>query len=402
MTARSSARLAWSLWAIHAAATITFLYFGTLNGEGENAIINFPVLFAFTAFATIGALLISRYPRHPIGWIFMTIGLGTALGNLTQQYAIYTLFIDRDSSLPGGVASAWFGGWLWVASAGVIVFLPLLLPDGRLPSPRWKPAIWTAAIAIVVIVAVFAFKPGPLDIGEEYPVSNPLGIKGSGEWLDTIQSWAAIAFLVILAAAMGSLVVRARRSTGVERQQLKWFGYACVFMTSVLFVLQPAISKLLPEATGDTVNDFLFGLAVAAIPGSAGVAIFRYRLYDIDLIINRTLVYGLLTAILAGIYLGIVVLVQLLITGGGRAPPAVVAGSTLAVAALFRPIRSRIQSFIDRRFNRRRYDAARTIELFSAQLRDEVDLDSLKTDLLQVVGETMEPARLSLWLKPNR
>jgi hypothetical protein len=400
MKARTAARLAWSLWAAYAAATVTFLLLASLNGE-SGVVAASPILFAFTAFATIGALLMSRYPQHPVGWIFMTIGLGTALGNLTQQYAIYTLFTDADSALPGGVAAAWLGGWLWTAAMGVIVFLPLLLPSGRLPSARWRPVAWGAGVAMSAIVAAFLFKPGPVDIGKQYPVDNPLGIAGWARVLNTLRSVGAIAYVVIIATATIGLIVRAHGAPREERQQLKWFGYAGAFMLIAAFALGPLAEHLLQGDLGGDIGTFFFGLGVAALPVGTGIAILRYHLYDIDLIINRTLVYGALTAVLALVYVGGVVGVGGLVrdaTGQGR-NELVVAASTLAVAGLFRPARDRIQGFIDRRFYRSRYDAQRTVEAFSVRLRDDIELDAMTRDLLAVVRTTVQPRHASIWLR---
>jgi hypothetical protein len=247
----------------------------------------------------------------------------------------------------------------------------------------------------------FLFAPGPLDIGENYPVANPLGIPGAGPFLDLIQSAGGILFLIVLATGVLGLLVRAYRSRGMERQQLKWFGFAAAFMVLAVFALEPAIDLLLPGKLGNAVGSSAFGFGIAALPVGTGIAIMRWRLYDIDIIINRTLVYAALTAALALVYLGGVVGAGVLLrsaTGQERNSIAV-AASTLAVAALFRPARGRIQSFIDRRFYRRKYDSEQTLADFSARLRDQIDLDTMRVELLRVVGETMQPARVSLWLR---
>jgi hypothetical protein len=394
MKVRSAARLASSLWLAYAFSTVAFLILGFRNGEGD-LLANLPILLAFCAFATIGALLISRYLRHPIGWIFMTIGLGTALGNLAQQYAIYSLFTSPTSLLPAGVGAAWLGAWLWVASAGVIIFVPLLVPSGRPSTSRWRPVVWAAAAALVAIVVTFMFKPGLVDIGTQYPVANPLGIAGSRPAMDVIQSLAGITYLLLLVVAIGGLLLKVRRSRGEERQQLKWFAYAAAFMAVILFSLQPLVERFLPQNLSYAVGSFLFGLGVAALPIGTGIAILKYRLYDIDFIINRTLVYGALTAILGAAYIVVVTVAGTVLEGSAL----VTAGATLTVAALFQPLRQRIQSFIDRRFYRRKYDAVRTAEALSAQLRDEVNLEAMRADLVAAVQETMQPRRVSLWLK---
>ena len=399
--ARTAARLAWSLWVVYGVATVLFMWLGFLNEDTGSIVSVLPILFAFTAFAAIGALIVSRYPRHPVGWIFITIGLGTALGNLTQQYGIYALFTNPRPLLPGGVASAWLGGWIWTASMGTVMFLPLLFPTGRPPSPRWRPLLWVGGIGLFAGVAGFLFKPGPLDIGEQYPVANPLGIPGAGPLLDAIQLAGVVVLAFVLLGGTLALLLRGRRSKGDERQQLKWFGYAVAYMLATAFVVQPLAQRLLPGGLGIEVGNFLFGLGIAALPTGAGIAILRHHLYDIDIIINRTLVYGVLTAVLTLVYVAGVAGVGGLVRAatGQDKNNIVVAASTLAVAAMFRPARSRVQAFIDRSFFRRKYDAVRTLEHFSTRLREEIDLESLSRELLGVVQDTMQPAQISLWLR---
>jgi MFS family permease len=396
-----SARMSWWLLAIYAIATAGFAVFGSLTGDAGPAVANVPVLLAFTAFASIGALVVSRYPRHLVGWVFMTIALGTALGNLTQQYAIYTIFTEPRSPLPGGVAMGWLGSWLWVAAMGAIVFLPLLLPGGHLPSRRWRIAAWAAAVALAAIATGFMFKPGPLDIGKQYPVANPLGVSGWGPLLNVLQSIGGALWFAVFLIGSAGLIIRARRSRGMERQQLKWFGYAAIFSVVSVFGLETLVDHLVPGALGDVFGNFLFGVGVAALPVGTGIAILRYRLYDIDLIVNRTLVYAGLTALLALVYVtGVVGLGGVIRSvAHQKSNNLAVAASTLAVAALFRPARAGVQGFIDRRFYRRRYDAGQTLESFSARLRDEVSLEAVTVDLLTAVRDTMEPTHASLWLK---
>ena len=394
-------RWAWPLVAFYLVATIFFLVLARLNGEGVSLWGDLPVLVAFGAYTGVGALVIARYSRHPIGWIFVTVGVGTMIGNLGQQYAIYALFTEPSSSLPAAVAMGVLGSWAWPAAMGSVVFLPLLLPNGRLASPRWRVVAWAAATALGAVMLKFMFAPGPLDIGENYPVANPLGISGAAPFLNRVQSAGGILFLVVLATGVLGLLVRAYRSRGMERQQLKWFGFAAAFMVLAVFALEPVVDSLLPGRLGNAVGNSTFGVGIAALPVGTGIAILRWRLYDIDIIINRTLVYAALTAALAVVYLGGVVGAGVILrsaTGQERNSIAV-AASTLAVAALFRPVRGRIQSFIDRRFYRRKYDSEQTLADFAARLRDQIDLDAMRDELLRVVGETMQPARVSLWLR---
>jgi hypothetical protein len=350
-------------------------------------------LLGFAAFMTVGAVIVAHRPGNAVGWIFSAIGLLTATGMLAGEYAARAN-LARSDALPGGVLAAWYMSWFWYpVLALVLVFTLLLFPTGRLLSARWRPVAVAAAAATVGVTTLSALTPTLVD--ENYVVRNPIGLAGVQDPEETAVG--AVLFgllLVCMGAAALSLVLRFHRAQGVERQQLKWFTYAGALM--VLFGLVP---ELLP--TTAKVSEALWGLGAVFVPVAAGIAILRYRLYDIDRLINRTLVYGLLTALLAGVYVGLVLLLGQVFGRLGTEPSSwAVAGATLAVAALFQPARRRIQSVVDRRFNRRRYDAAKTIEAFSARLREEIDLDTLSAELLAVVDQTMEPTRLSLWLRP--
>jgi hypothetical protein len=279
----------------------------------------------------------------------------------------------------------------------------LLFPDGRPLSPRWRPVAWTVAVAGGLAVVVAAFQPGLLDVAflvEEPEVAarltNPLGM-ALGRVLEPLL----MVLLVGEALGAAALALRFRRSRGIERQQLKWVAYAALlFGVEQAAVVLGRLAGLLPDAELpwlEALDTFSFVLAFVAI----AVAVLRYRLYEIDRLINRTLVYGLLTALLAGVYAGAVLVGGQVFGGVGGDPPSwAIAGATLAVAALFQPARRRIQAAVDRRFNRRRYDAARTVEAFSARLRDEVDLDTLSADLLELVDQTIQPTTAWLWLRP--
>ena len=275
--------------------------------------------------------------------------------------------------------------WLVATPLGVALLL-LLFPTGRLPGRRWRPVVWATVVATAAVVVGTAVTPGLVEFFPQF--QKPLGLAAAGPVLDRIVQ---VGFVVLTAgvfAAAGSLIVRWRRARGVERQQLKWLAYA-----AAMLVIAQVGASLLPRAL------FLVVTMVMTVlfPAATGIAVVRYRLYEIDRLINRTLVYGLLTATLGLVYAGLVlVLGQLL----GQDSSLAVAGATLAVAALFQPARRRIQQVVDRRFNRRRYDAAQTIEAFSARLRDQIDLDTLSAELVAVVDQTMEPTRVSLWLRP--
>jgi hypothetical protein len=352
------------------------------------------LLLAFTAFMVVGAVIVAHRPGNAIGWLFSAIGLLTATGALALDYAQYA-YITRPGSLPGAILAAWYQWWWLPMFALVLVFTPLLFPTGRLLSARWRPVAVAAAVATALTAVEGAVQPTLKLQNEDYSVPNPIGLTGVPDRVAGLLDAVLFDLLAVCAvAAVVSVVLRFRRSRGVERQQLKWFTYAAVL--AILFQAVPA-----PLGQG-AVYDVLLGLTIAFIPVASGIAILRYRLYDIDRLINRTLVYGLLTATLGlGYAAAVLVLGQLF--GGIRGKPLgwAMAGATLAVAALFQPARRRIQAVVDRRFNRRKYDATRTIEAFSARLRDELDLDTLAAELLSVVDRTMQPTAVSLWLRPS-
>jgi hypothetical protein len=361
------------------------------------------------AFPTVGAVIVAHQPRNRIGWLCCTVGLLVGPAFFAQDYAWYAL-VHRPGSLPGGLAMAWLSQWpLLVAFALMVTFLLLLFPDGRLVSPRWRIVAWAAAAVLAGLWIGIAFAPGPLGAGGLETVSNPLGIQWPGPPPRLLAAIVAKAFellihlsalLILLSAA--SMVVRFRRARGVERQQLKWFTYAP--LAAVLVWLVSSIPALMSEAPTVVVllRVYVAGAIISVgIPLAIGIAVLRYRLYDIDRLINRTLVYGWLTAILGLVYAAAVLVLGQVFGGVGGDPPSwAVAGATLAVAALFQPARRRIQAAVDRRFNRRKYDTAKTIQAYSTRLRDQVDLDTLSTELLAVVDQTMEPTRASLWLRP--
>ena len=352
------------------------------------------VLATVLTFSAVGAIIASRQPRNAIGWIFCGIGLVVSLNSLTGSYAEYRLV---GGSSPGSLAetAAWFSSWSWTLWLYVpTTFLLLLFPDGRLPSPRWRPVAWCAALGVISFVAGYALDPGPL---EEFPrITNPYGV--DSPILDAIAVAGAILAAASMVASAVSLIVRMRRAGQVERQQIKWLAYGGALVVGAVFV-GGAISIWVGE-----VGISLIIIGLLGLPIFTGVAIARYRLYDIDIVINRTLVYGALTAALVAVYFGGVATLQALfraLTGQEQQPQLAIVVSTLAIAALFNPLRRRIQSFIDRRFYRRKYDAAKTLEAFSAKLRDETDLNALGDDLIGVVRETMQPAHVSLWLRPD-
>jgi hypothetical protein len=382
--------VAWSMVAIFVASMIVGFPLSVANGNIQRRPGFYLALqLATTAFMVVGAVIVAHRPGNAIGWIFSAIALLTATGSLALDWAEYA-YVTRPGSLPGALLAAWYQWW-WLPLFGLIlVFTPLLFPTGRLPSVRWRPVAVLAAAATTAIAVLEALRPTLKLQNEDYTVRNPIGLSSVPNPEKGALGGVLIGLLAVCAvAALVSLVLRFRRSRGVERQQLKWFTYA---------VALAIVTAALPAGG---VRDVLFGLTIAFIPVAAGIAILRYRLYDIDRLINRTLVYGLLTAVLGLGYAAAVLVLGQLFGGIGAEPPSwAVAGVTLAVAALFQPARRRIQAVVDQRFNRRKYDAARTVEAFSARLRDEMDLDALSAELLSVVDQTMQPTRVWLWLRP--
>jgi hypothetical protein len=396
MSARTAARLGWFLFVTSVPLFVSAL---VLNlGRPQYADLAFTtgelVLgVALLLFGWFGALVVSRQPRHPIGWILCAFGVIGGVGGFASEYAIYGLR-SHPGALAGAAALAWFASWLFALDLALLTALLLLFPGGQPPSPRWRWVLWLAGIgagcSVVGALAMWTQR----GIGLLQVSGGPEPVGGLGILYD-VGFWVS---LVAVLAAIVSLVVRFRRARGVERQQLKWVVYAVVVVVVcfILFFTAPH-----PIDLSELAIDVVFGLLITLIPVAMGAAILRYRLYDIDRLINRTLVYGLLTAVLGVVYASLVLVLGQLSGGLGTEPPSwAVAGATLAVAALFQPARRRIQAVVDRRFNRRKYNAARTVEAFSLRLRDQVDLDALSTELLAVVDRTVQPTRASLWLRP--
>ena len=404
MSPRTTAWLAWSLWILCGALLAFTLLLFAFNRSHPGVDIYGPwvqeTVVAVT-FPTLGLLILDRRPQHPIGWLFCGAGLAAALDHFFGEYAIYALQ-SQPNSLPAGEVSAWIVSWLWVPFNALLVYVALLFPDGRPPSKRWRLVAWLVGIAVVVGATVAALLPVPLC--NVCSIENPLGIEGLESVSDLVDPlieafWYGVLGLV----AVASLFLRYRRAGGMERQQIKWLAYA-----ASLVVLGTTLAYGVYGATGSRwtwhVGITLLAIGLVGTPIAVSIAISRYRLYEIDTLINRTLVYGALTAALAMLYLGGVATTQAIfraLTGQEEQPQFAIVVSTLVIAALFTPLRRRIQGFIDRRFYRRKYDARKTLEAFSAKLRDETDLDALSGDLVGVVRETMQPTHVSLWLRPD-
>jgi hypothetical protein len=390
--------VAWALWALAMVGLPVVAWLDHLSRQAgrpdlaqlAGASVLAPVL-ALVSAATVGAVLASRRPAHPVGWLLLILGLALNAGGVAAAYTAYGL-VARPGALPAAGAVARYVPALILTALPALSFVLLLTPTGSLPSPRWRWWAWVTVAAPVALLVAVAVARGSLDPRYQAE-SNPLDFRGvDGALLVVNQLTLGVTLLALLVAA-GSLVVRFRRARGVERLQLRWVAWAAAL------VALAAIAALASSALGfSEVLDWAAGACVALLPLATGAAILRYRLYDLDRIISRTVAYGLLTVLLGGGYAAVVLgLGQLL----GRDSPLVVAGATLAVAAAFQPARRRIQAVVDRRFDRRRYDAARTIAGFSARLRQQVDLDTLTAELLGVVEQTMQPASVSLWLRPS-
>ncbi|QIN83845.1 hypothetical protein GBA63_15265 [Rubrobacter tropicus] len=399
---RASSGLALSVCLLCVGFASGSLILAVLNGRTldeilvQEGILTVAVLTA--AFSVVGALIVSHRPGNAIGWIFCAVGLFQGLANFGYEYATYAL-LTRPGSVPFGAPMSWVGNWTWAPGLGlVLVFLPLLFPDGRPPSRRWWWAGWIGGASVAVIAALAAVILWP----ERGPalLTPPTGEEGGPERaLDVLVEYVAFPMMLVAGlAAVASLFVRFRRAGGVERQQIKWFAYAAAITLFWTFLIEG-----IPDSNPsfEAVTNTLGVLVVPSIPIAAGIAILRYRLYDIDLIINRTLVYAALTGTLVTVYVGSAVLLQYLFRalGGGESQFAIVA-STLVIAALFGPLRRRIQALIDRRFYRKKYDAAKTLEAFSTRLKGETELEALAGGLAGVVRETVQPERVSLWLAP--
>ena len=393
--------LAWSLCVLCVVLATASLFLALLNGRTLAEIFlawDGPSIAVLpteaVSFSVVGALIASHRPENPIGWIFLAEGFCYGLLSAGDEYAIYALLTNPDA-LPLGAEASWLGQWIWAPGLGLsLVFLPLLFPDGHPPSHRWRPVGWLGGLSIglTVVSSTILLWPerGPaLLTGDE----NPSHV------VNVLVGFIAVPMLFVagLGAAI-SLFVRFHRARGEERQQIKWFASATALSLVWIFVFGQSAVGGLPGA----IVALSFLLVIPSIPIATGIAILRYRLYDIDRIINRTLVYGSLTVTLVALYFGgIVVLQRIFVTLTGQQSTLAVVASTLLIAALFTPLRRRIQTFIDRRFYRSKYDARKTLEAFSAKLRDETDLEALNNDLVGVVRETMQPAHVSLWLRPE-
>src|SRR5215211_4636959 len=356
----------------------------------------------FLAFPIVGALIASRRPNNPIGWICLTVGFLFLLLGVSEYYSIYG--VAKPGSVPFPIGVAWLGNWLWMPAVGLFAtYLFMLFPDGRLPSSRWRYLAWLSGALIVVLSLGFGLAPGPVaSLPRE--IRNPFGLEGF-PWLSDAANVGFPLLALCILASVVSLVLRYRRSRYEEREQIKWIAFAAS-VVGLLFLISLVISLMYGSRPPSWTRllDTMTALSYTGVPIAVGFAVLKYRLYDIDVVINRTIVYSSLTAMLALVYIGGVTATQAIfraLTGQEQQSQLAIVISTLVIAALFNPLRRRIQGFIDRRFYRKKYDAVKTLEAFSAKLRDETNLDALSEDLVGVVRETVQPAHVSLWLLPD-
>ena len=374
-------RLAWSMFALTVLSVIAMV---VLSAGREEVFDTILYSLLWLALASVGALIISSHPDNQIGWIFLAQGLFGAFAEAAEGWGQFA----AEHDLPGGAAGEWLITWSWIVDLSAWTLVFLLFPDGHLPSRRWRVWLWVLGAGLVLALPGQALDPGR---GSEFTGgANPVGAEAIPTAL--LLSAGLTLSLVTMAAGFTALAVRFRRGTSVERQQVKWFAFAA----SLLIVVGTAAVFLWYQSV---LIQVLIALALIGLPIAAGISIFKYRLYDIDVVINRTLVYGALTAALAAFYLASVLVLQLALSGLTEGSGLAVAVSTLGVAALFRPVRARTQSTVDRRFYRRKYDSELTLEDFRARLRGEVAINSVSAELQRVVAETMQPAHVSLWLQ---
>jgi len=390
--------LAWSLWTLTVVLTALSLLLLVLNLQYPNVPIpNFWLGNALVVIdVTVGAIVASRRPENPVGWLLCLSGVGVSTSTFTSLYAVYAL-LARPGSLPAGEASAWIAAWILPIIIGLQISYLLLFPTGRLPSRRWRWLAWLTGTFVLVGLIVSAFSSGAY-LGALGPIRNPLGIEG---FTNVYKALFYTMAPLLYAATAYSVFMRLRRAVGVERQQLKWFAYAVAIYAVGTILNVTAVAIGAPQWFEWSANA-IFTAAGTTIPIAIGIAILRHRLYEVDRIINRTLVYGLLTAMLVLVYFGSVASLQYALrTLAGETSQLAIVASTLAIAALFNPLRRRIQDAVDRRFYRKKYDARKTLEEFGAKLRDETDLEALGDDLVAVTRATVQPEHASLWLRPS-
>jgi hypothetical protein len=405
MSRRTAAWVVWSLYGLTICLSTVWSGVGLLSRDGSRnalyligeALIS---LAAPVAFAIVAALIVSRQPRNTLGWVLMVpVGLYVVGGPIVSH--IERLAPSSPEPTVPILLMAWFNTWNWLLLIFPLLLIPLLFPNGQPPTPRWR-SVGVAAIVWASLFVLIAALARQINAGTtpNMVFDNPIGVLGKGTVERLVGVW-IVGLLALAVACAVALFVRYRRANEIEREQIKWLLYACALFLMVYAV--GLVGRLGGKSSvGGYIWGVFFGLSVIALPAAIGIAILKYRLYDIDVVINRTLVYGPLTATLVALYfVGIVVLQRFFVVLTGQQSTLAVVASTLLIAALFNPLRRRIQAFIDRRFFRSKYDARKTLEDFSVKLRDETNLQALSNEVVGVVKETMQPAHVSVWLRPD-
>jgi hypothetical protein len=381
--AHGQAVTAWTLWAV----SVLFIVISVLTSpSGSDLVASVAQGVAALSFATVGAVLASRLPGNVIGWLLALGGLCFALISGAAGLAELGLIV-HPGSVPGAIWFAWLTQWIWAPAIGAVIGLALVYPTGRLLSARWR-GVAVAAVLVIALLAVgSAVTPWSDGL---FPEQNPLELGGGAlTILDDLLAPAVLIAVVVAVLAVASLVIRYRRGVSIERAQLRWFA-------AVAAICMPA---LLIGLTLSWVFYLIAFGAFALLPVAIGIAVLRYRLFEIDRLISRTISYGVLTAIVGGLFVGFILVFQVVLAPLTQSNELAVAGSTLLVSALFQPLRRRVQRLVDRRFNRSRYDAQRTVAAFANRLRDEVDLEQLQAEILATVSASVEPVSVSLWLR---
>jgi hypothetical protein len=351
----------------------------------------------YLAYSVVAALILVRRERHPIGSLLAFVGVTGTATMMLDRYAAFG--INVDPTAPLFVTAAWIAGWLWVpGDVAITTLLLLLFPDGSLLSRRWRPAAWLSALAIVGLPLARALKPG--SVSENHAgLANPYALPGiAGAAVARLEIVFFFAWALAAALSVAALITHLRRSRGVERQQLKWLGSAMAFLALAFVADIPVYVFIGYSAAAEWIVG-VPSIGITMLPIAAGIAILRYRLYEIDVLIRRTLVYGALSIVLVATYLALVVVVQAVLRPFTAGSELAVAGSTLATLALVQPIKHRIQAAVDRRFYRARYDASRTLDAFTTRMRDQVDIDAVRGEVLDVVASALRPAHASVWLR---